>query len=61
MKDVNEWAQAQFGHANLNDPRRTKRLVTVAARLANKPGTNQTGVTINKIPLQPESIDKLLN
>ena len=27
MKDVNEWAQAQFGHANLNDPRRTKRFI----------------------------------
>ena len=30
-------------------------------RFVAENGTNQTGVTINKIPLQPESIDKLLN
>ena len=47
MKDVNEWAQAQFGHANLNDPRRTKRLVTVAARLANKPSAAICNSTID--------------
>ena len=47
MKDVNEWAQAQFGHANLNDPRRTKRLVNVAARLANKPSAAICNSTID--------------
>ena len=47
MKEVNEWAQAQFGHANLNDPRRTKRLVNVAARLANKPSAAICNATID--------------
>ena len=33
-----EWAQVQFGQARLNDPRRTQRLISIAASLANQPG-----------------------
>ncbi|RBM56917.1 IS4 family transposase, partial [Vibrio paracholerae] len=32
------WAQKQFGQAHLNDPRRTQRLVALAASLAAQPG-----------------------
>ncbi|WP_245579543.1 IS4/Tn5 family transposase DNA-binding protein, partial [Aliagarivorans taiwanensis] len=33
-----EWAQAQFSQAELNDPRRTQRLISLAASLASQPG-----------------------
>ena len=33
-----QWAEHQFGHADLGDPRRTQRLVTLATSLATKPG-----------------------
>ncbi|HEH9431732.1 TPA: hypothetical protein SIA29_002573 [Aeromonas sobria] len=32
-----QWAQAQFGHANLNSPGRTRRLVSLATALAHQP------------------------
>ncbi|PSV87753.1 IS4 family transposase, partial [Photobacterium leiognathi] len=32
------WAQKQFGQADLNDPRRTQRLVALATSLAEQPG-----------------------
>jgi len=35
-----KWAQHIFGHAKLGDPRRTKRLITVAADLAKTPGVS---------------------
>lgn len=34
----NEWAEVQFGTANLGDPRRTSRLVKLATTLAKEPG-----------------------
>ncbi|MDM5065720.1 transposase DNA-binding-containing protein, partial [Aeromonas salmonicida] len=42
------WAQAQFGHANLNDPRRTRRLVALATALAHQPGD-----CVSHLPLSP--------
>ncbi len=38
MIDNVEWAEKTFGEANLGDPRRTSRLVKLAATLANTPG-----------------------
>ncbi|PKQ76185.1 hypothetical protein CJP16_14220 [Aeromonas sobria] len=32
-----QWDQAQFGHANLNNPGRTRRLVSLATALAHQP------------------------
>ncbi|MGN5138747.1 transposase DNA-binding-containing protein [Aeromonas sp. 164P] len=32
------WAQSLFGHANLNDPRCTGRVVVLATVLAHQPG-----------------------
>ncbi len=36
------WAQKQFGQADLNDPRRTQRLVALATSLAEQPGCSGT-------------------
>ncbi|WP_144375525.1 IS4/Tn5 family transposase DNA-binding protein, partial [Shewanella xiamenensis] len=36
--DPEQWAQCQFGHANLNDPRRTQRLVSLATSITQQPG-----------------------
>lgn len=33
-----EWADEEFGHADLRDARRTARLVRMAASLAEQPG-----------------------
>ena len=38
IDNSNEWAKAQFGTANLGDPRRTSRLVKLAAALVKEPG-----------------------
>jgi hypothetical protein len=35
---IREWAREEFGHAELGDPRRTDRLVRMAAALAERPG-----------------------
>src|SRR5258708_805159 len=37
MSDSMSWAEAAFGHAELGDPRRTERLVTLAAEVARRP------------------------
>jgi hypothetical protein len=37
MRDAKVWAEEQFGHAELGDVRRTKRLVQLAAEVAGKP------------------------
>lgn len=37
MDDAREWAQEQFGHAELGDLRRTRRLVRVAAEVVGRP------------------------
>lgn len=47
-----EWAQASFGHANLNDPRRTKRLVSLASSLAKQPG-----VSVAKLNYSPSEME----
>lgn len=39
-----QWAHQTFAHANLGDPRRTRRLVEVAAAVARKPGGTVTSV-----------------
>jgi hypothetical protein len=39
-----QWAQDTFGHADLGDPRRTRRLVGVAAGAARNPGGTVTSV-----------------
>jgi hypothetical protein len=38
IKSNNDWAEEQFGHAKLGDPRRTARLVKMASDLAQHPG-----------------------
>ena len=38
IADAGEWAQVQFGGVVLGDPRRTRRLVKCAARIAAHPG-----------------------
>jgi hypothetical protein len=38
--DVTEWAQQQFGDCELDDKRRTKRLVEVAVQVANQPSAS---------------------
>lgn len=40
-----EWELAQFGHANLNDPRRTRRLVALDMRLLARSGYRGNIVT----------------
>lgn len=37
MADSMSWAEAEFGHAELGDPRRTERLVGLAAEVARRP------------------------
>ena len=37
-RTIREWAHEEFGHAELGDPRRTDRLVRMAAALAERPG-----------------------
>lgn len=37
------WADETFGHADLGDPRRTRRLVDMAAQVAERPGPTVTG------------------
>ena len=46
------WAQKQFGQADLNDPRRTQRLVALAASLAEQPG-----VPISKLIISPADME----
>src|SRR5689334_21365504 len=38
MQHAQAWAQAEFGRAELGDPRRTKRFVRMATSLAESPG-----------------------
>lgn len=38
MKNGIDWAESHFGHADLGDLRRTRRLVTLASSLATEPG-----------------------
>lgn len=37
MHDTQVWAEEQFGHAELGDPRRTRRLVRLAAEVVKRP------------------------
>src|SRR5258708_35521348 len=37
MRDARTWAEEEFGHAELGDARRTKRLVRLASEVAGKP------------------------
>ncbi|WP_305843180.1 IS4 family transposase [Photobacterium leiognathi] len=46
------WAQKQFGQADLNDPRRTQRLVALATSLAEQPG-----VPISKLIISPADME----
>ncbi|KJF84903.1 transposase, partial [Photobacterium leiognathi] len=46
------WAQKQFGQADLNDPRRTQRLVTLAASLAEQPG-----IPVSKLIISPADME----
>lgn len=47
-----EWAQVQFGQAKLNDPRRTQRLISMAASLASQPG-----VAVSKLAISPADME----
>ena len=38
LSDCYSWANEQFGHASLGDPRRTRRLVSLASSLAQHAG-----------------------
>ena len=40
-----DWAEKQFGHTDLGDPRRTARLVKLASTLANEPGKPLVNIT----------------
>jgi hypothetical protein len=42
MRDAKRWAEAEFGHADVGDVRRTRRLVQVAAEVANRPAGTVT-------------------
>ncbi|WP_305816517.1 IS4 family transposase [Photobacterium leiognathi] len=46
------WAQKQLGQADLNDPRRTQRLVALATSLAEQPG-----VPISKLIISPADME----
>ncbi|WP_305842305.1 IS4 family transposase [Photobacterium leiognathi] len=46
------WAQKQFGQAELNDPRRTQRLVALATSLAEQPG-----IPISKLIISPADME----
>lgn len=41
-RSTQEWAEETFGRANLGDPRRTRRLVSMAAAAASRPGATVT-------------------
>lgn len=45
IHEHNEWTKQQFGKSDLGDPRRTNRLVKLAATLANEPGKPLVNVT----------------
>lgn len=47
-----QWAQAQFGQAELNDPRRRQRLLSLAASLAAQPGA-----AVSQLPLSPAEME----
>ncbi|MDN7373509.1 transposase DNA-binding-containing protein, partial [Escherichia coli] len=38
LSDCYSWANEQFGHARLGDPRRTRRLVSLTSSLAQHAG-----------------------
>ena len=40
-REIREWAREEFGHAELGDPRRTDRLVRMAAALAEMVSENE--------------------
>ena len=46
------WAQTQFGHAALNDPRRTQRLVSLASAIAQQPGS-----ALSRLSLSPADME----
>lgn len=52
MTNPEDWAKCQFGHANLNDPRRTQRLVSLATSIAQHPG-----VAVSRLPLSPAQME----
>ncbi|MBB6852503.1 hypothetical protein HEN82_019355, partial [Escherichia coli] len=43
LSDCYSWDNEQFGHARLGDPRRTRRLVSLASSLAQHAGLNRPG------------------
>ena len=52
MTNPEDWAKCQFGHANLNDPRRTQRLVSLATSISQHPG-----VAVSRLPLSPAQME----
>lgn len=46
--DAKLWAQEQFEQAQLKDPRRTQRLISLTTSIANQPG-----VSVAKLPFSP--------
>ncbi|WP_199611113.1 IS4 family transposase [Flocculibacter collagenilyticus] len=45
LENATVWAEKQFGKTNLGDPRRTNRLVKLAATIANEPGKPLVNIT----------------
>lgn len=45
INEHQQWAEQQFGHTDLGDPRRTARLVKLAATIANEPGKPLVNIT----------------
>jgi len=49
--DAKLWAQEQFGQAQLKDPRRTQRLISLATSISNQPL-----FSFSKLPFSPSYI-----
>lgn len=45
LENTKAWAEEQFGKTHLGDPRRTERLVKLAATIANQPGRALVNIT----------------
>jgi hypothetical protein len=45
MATANDWAQQQWGNAELGDKRRTRRSVALGAQIATRPAAGMPGQT----------------
>ena len=47
-----QWAKEQFGHAELGDPRRTRRLVLLASSIAQSPGNAVSNLSLSPAEME---------